>query len=71
MHRKDSPGVSSPPDPLSILLELRSQVAPDLTESLVTDVYTAEVEGIETEAPRAQVKATVRVRIEQATGLVP
>lgn len=58
----------SRPDPLAILLELRAEIAPVLSEALITDVYRAEVEGLETEAPKAQVRATVRLRVEQETG---
>lgn len=61
----EDPTALSTPDPLEILVQVGKELAPEIAESLIRDVYQAEAEGLHGDVARAQVRATVRLRVEQ------
>jgi hypothetical protein len=62
---KDPIAARSAPDPLEILVQVGKELDPQLGDALIRDVYQAESEGLHGDVARAQVRATVRLRIEQ------
>jgi hypothetical protein len=61
----EAPAAHPTPDPLAILLQVGRELRLDNPESLIEGVYEAEAEGLHGDVARAQVRATVRLRIEQ------